>query len=76
MATSTMTGRPVTDLSNHILVLPSGGRPDAKYGVENQIVVEGGEVFIFSGGRWHTLTKTAVEERAAKEPLYATKRGQ
>lgn len=58
MATATQTGRPVHNLSGMILILPQGGLPVPA--PEGAVVLEGGELFVWTQGKWNKVTMTAV----------------
>jgi hypothetical protein len=62
MAT-TAGGQQILNLSNSVLVLPTGGRLDAKNAAEGQITVDGGELCIFTQGQWYSVAKVLIEER-------------
>jgi hypothetical protein len=59
MPTTARTGRRITDLSGEVLLLPQGGLPDPA--PEGAIVLEGGNLYVWTLGEWYKITMTQAD---------------
>jgi hypothetical protein len=62
MAT-TAGGQQIFNAAGGVLILPTGGRLDAKNAAEGQATVDNGELCIFTGGQWYKCPMVLIEER-------------
>lgn len=59
MATTQRTGRPINNLASEVLILPQSGLPDPA--PEGAIVLEGGNLYVWTQGEWYKLTMTQAD---------------